>query len=87
MKEACHRRDSISAFVSKKLGCKTISITAIRYGRESNTNSHLISSTRELMGVIMVSVQPCGLYVDPRLAASPDGIVMLHNLLTSRKDV
>ena len=89
MKEVCHHKDSTNSFVLKKLAQKPVDVIATRYGRR-HENSAIVSyvNNHRAHGV-MINVQPCGLCVDasdPRLAASPDGIVMiLHNVLINRK--
>ena len=79
MKEVCHRKDSTNAFVSKKkLNSKPVDVTATRYGRHYKQSAITSYVNYHRVCGILVSKQPCGLFVDPSipwLAGSPDGIV------------
>ena len=79
MKEVCHKRDSTSAFIMKKLSQKSIDVSATRYGRQHEKSAIASYVNHHRACGVTVSVQPCGLPVDessPWLAASPDGIVL-----------
>ena len=79
MKEVCHRKDSTSSFVSKKLAQKPVDVIATRYGKQHEKSAIASYLNYHKARGVMVNVHPCGLYVDvsiPWLAASPDGVVL-----------
>ena len=79
MNEVCHRIDSTSAFISKKLAQKSIDVSATRYGQQHEQSAIASYVNHHRACGVMVCVQPCGLHVDsssPWLAASPDRIVL-----------
>lgn len=81
MKEVCHCKDSTSSFVLKKLAQKPIDVIATHYGKQHKKSAIAAYVNYHRARGVIISVQPCGLYVDrsvPWLAASPDGIVLDH---------
>ena len=79
MKEVCHRKDSTSSFVSKKLVYKPVDVISTRYGKRHERSAIASYCNYHKARGVMISVHPCGLYVDvsiPWLAASPDGNVL-----------
>lgn len=88
MKEVCHRRDSTSAFVAKKLTQKTIDVSATRYGRQHEKSAISSYVNYQRARGVMVSVQSCGLRVDVSAPWLAMGLFwILHNKLTNRKDI
>ena len=65
MKEVCHRKDSTSCFVLKKLAQKPIDVIATRYGKQHEKSAIASYVHYHRAHVVMINVQPCGLYVDP----------------------